>query len=81
MDWTIWSAVAPSMPLAFMPARIFTSRAAIFFCERFMPMARRRSSASPPVKFATAMAMRRSCSWKRGTPSVRSRIGCSFGWA
>ena len=42
------------------------------FSERLKPIARRRSSASPPVKFASTMAMRRSCSWKSGTPIVRS---------
>jgi hypothetical protein len=44
-------------------------------------MARRSSSASPPVKPATTMAMRRSCSWKSGTPRVRLRIGSSDGCA
>ena len=43
--------------------------------ERLEPMARRSSSASPPVNPAATMAIRRSCSWKSGTPSVRSRIG------
>ena len=79
IDCTTWSASWPSMPLAFIPARSFTSSAAILFCERFMPIARRSSSASPPVKLATAMAMRRSCSWNSGTPSVRDRIGSRLG--
>ena len=48
--------------------------------ERLKPMARRSSSASPPLKPAAVMAMRSSCSWKSGTPSVRSRIGSREGW-
>ena len=49
--------------------------------ERLKPMARRSCSACPPVKLAAVMAMRRGCSWNRGTPSVRLRIGSSDGCA
>src|SRR6185312_4502741 len=31
-------------------------------CERLLPMARRSSSASPPLKFATTIAIRSNCS-------------------
>ena len=48
-------------------------RAACAPLERLKPIARRSSSASPPVKPATVIAMRSSCSWKSGTPSVRSQ--------
>ena len=61
--------------------RSLASMACMRSAERLKPMARRSSSASPPLKPATAMAMRRSCSWKRGTPRVRFRIGSSSGWA
>ena len=47
--------------------------------ERLKPIARRSSSASPPVKPAATIAMRMSCSWNSGTPSVRFRIGSSDG--
>ncbi len=43
-------------------------------------MARRSSSASPPENPAATMAMRRSCSWKSGTPRVRFSIGSRQGW-
>ena len=62
-----------------MPARSRASIAFMRFSERLKPMARRSSSASPPVKPAATMAIRRSCSWKSGTPSVRLRIGSSEG--
>ena len=45
--------------------------------ERLNPMARRSSSASPPVKSAAIIAMRSSCSWNNGTPSVRASTGSS----
>jgi 4-amino-4-deoxy-L-arabinose transferase-like glycosyltransferase len=41
----------------------------------------RSSSASAPLKPAATMAMRSSCSWNSGTPSVRSRIGSRLGCA
>ncbi len=44
-----------------------------------MPTARRSSSASAPEKLATVMAMRRSCSWNKGTPRVRFNTGSSEG--
>ena len=74
------SAASPTMPRSFMPARRRVSIAFMRLSERLKPMARRSSSASPPVKPATVIAMRSSCSWKRGTPSVRFRIGSSEGW-
>ena len=49
------------------------------FSERLKPMARRSSSAWPPVKPAAVIAMRSNCSWKSGTPRVRFRIGSSDG--
>ena len=54
-----------------MPARSLISSAFIFSAERRLPSALRKSSASPPVKSAMTIAMRSSCSWKSGTPSVR----------
>ena len=47
------------------------------FSERLKPIARRSSSAWPPVKPAATIAMRSSCSWKSGTPSVRASTGSS----
>ena len=47
--------------------------------ERLALMAWRSSSASAGLNPATSMAISISCSWKRGTPSVRSRIGSSSG--
>ena len=80
MPWTISSCGrADDAVRASMPARSFASIACIRSTERLKPMARRSSSASPPVKPAATIAMRRSCSWKSGTPSVRSRIGSSDG--
>ena len=58
-----------------MPLRSRASILSIRSTERLKPIARRSSSASPPVKPAAVIAMRSSCSWKSGTPSVRSRIG------
>ncbi len=74
------SATSPVIPRSAIPARSRPSIAFMRFSERLKPMARRSSSASPPVKPATVMAIRRSCSWKSGTPSVRSRMGSSEGW-
>ena len=74
------SACSPTMPWRVMPARSFASTAFMARSERLKPKARRNSSASPPVKPAVAMAMRRSCSWKSGTPSVRFRMGSRAGW-
>ena len=74
------SAAAPEMPWRAMPARSFTSTSRIARSERLKPKARRSSSASPPVKPAVAIAMRSSCSWKSGTPSVRRRMGSRSGW-
>jgi len=64
-----------------MPSRSFTSTSAIRRSLRLKPKARRSSSASLPVKPAATIAMRSSCSWKSGTPSVRDRIGSRLGWA
>ncbi len=69
----------PEIPRSVMPRRRRPTIACIRSTERLEPMARRSSSASPPVKPAATMAMRRSCSWKIGTPSVRSRIGSRLG--
>ena len=73
------SAASPVIPRSAIPERSRDSIAFIRFSERLKPMARRSSSASPPVKPATVMAIRRSCSWKSGTPRVRFRIGSSEG--
>ena len=81
MARTTSSAVVPVIPRSFIPARSRSSMGFIRCSERLKPMARRSSSASPPVKPATAIAIRRSCSWKSGTPRVRFRIGSSSGWA
>ena len=62
-----------------MPARSCTSIAFIRSSERLKPIARRSSSASPPVKSATTIAIRSSCSWNSGTPSVRFSTGSSDG--
>ncbi len=74
------SAASPVIRFRPIPSRSLTSISAMRFCERLKPMARRSSSASPPVKPATAMAIRSSCSWKSGTPRVRARIGSRLGW-
>ena len=42
-------------------------------------MARRNSSASPPLNPAAIIAMRSNCSWNSGTPSVRASTGSSDG--
>ena len=62
MDWTISSSAAPVIPLRSMPARNFFSISFMRASERLKPMARRSSSASPPVNPAAIMAMRSSCS-------------------
>ena len=77
---TICSRASAPIPRAAMPARSRASIARIRATERLCPIARRSSSASPPVNPAATIAIRRSCSWKSGTPSVRSRIGASEGW-
>ena len=41
---------------------------------RLQAIARRSSSASAPLKPAMTIAIRSTCSWKIGTPSVRWRI-------
>src|SRR5207237_1047740 len=69
---TISSCAAAVIPRAAIPSRSRRSIAAMRSTERLKPMARRSSSASPPVKPATVMAMRSSCSWKSGTPTVRA---------
>ncbi len=79
MDFTICSCAAPSIPRSLIPRRSFSSIAVIRSCERLKPIARRSSSASPPVKPAATIAIRRSCSWKSGTPSVRFRMGSRHG--
>ena len=50
------------MPLAVMPRRSLPSSSFMRAMERRMPTARRNSSASPPLKLATIIAMRMSCS-------------------
>ena len=65
------------MPLRAMPARSRVSICCMRFIERLKPIARRSSSASPPQNPATTIAIRRSCSWNSGTPSVRSSTGSS----
>ena len=45
-----------------MPARSFTSISFMRFSERLKPIARRSSSASPPVNPAVIIAMRSNCS-------------------
>ena len=67
------------IPLAVMPARSFSSMRFIRSALRLLPIARRSSSASPPENPAATIAMRMSCSWKSGTPSVRSNTGNSDG--
>ena len=67
------------IPRSVIPLRSLSTIAFICSTERLEPMARRSSSASPPVKPAATMATRRSCSWKIGTPSVRFRIGSRLG--
>src|SRR5882724_5776815 len=51
------SCCAPVMPLRSMPRRSLTSISCMRFSERLKPIARRSSSASPPVKPAAIMAM------------------------
>ena len=75
----ISSAASPVIPCFSMPARSFPSICCIRFSDRLNPNARRSSSASPPLKPAATIAMRSSCSWNSGTPSVRARIGSSDG--
>ena len=48
--------------------------------DRLALMAWRSSSDSAGVNPATSMAICISCSWKSGTPRVRSRAGCISGW-
>ena len=79
MARTISSAAAPVMPFRAIPARSLASIACMRARERRNPKARRSSSASPPVRPAATIPIRRSCSWKSGTPSVRRRIGSSEG--
>ena len=56
------SALLPVMPRAAMPLRRRASICCMRSTERLKPIARRSSSASPPVKPASVMAMRSSCS-------------------
>ena len=79
MAWTISSAAAPSIPCRAMPARSLVSTSPMRCSLRLKPKARRSSSASLPLKPAATIAMRRSCSWNSGTPSVRERIGSRLG--
>src|SRR5882762_4609947 len=79
MLWTISSCALGVIPLAVIPSRSRRSMCFIRSTLRLLPMARRSSSASPPVKFAAVIAIRISCSWKRGTPRVRSSTGQSEG--
>ena len=58
MDWTMASCCLPVMPLRVMPARRRVSISRMRASERLNPMARRSSSASPPVNPATIIAMR-----------------------
>jgi len=59
---TMLSCASGPMPLRVMPSRRRPSRSRMRCMERRMPTARRSSSASAPVKLATVMAMRNSCS-------------------
>ena len=47
--------------------------------ERLAAMAWRSSSASAALNPAMATAISISCSWNKGTPSVRFRMGSSNG--
>ena len=58
------------MPFGAMPSRSRGSICCIRFTDRLKPIARRSSSASPPENPATTIAIRSSCSWNSGTPSV-----------
>ena len=62
IPWTISSCAAGPIPLRVMPARRSRSISFMRSIERLNPIARRSSSAWPPVKPAAAMAMRISCS-------------------
>ena len=75
----IRSAVSPVMPFFAIPSRSCTSICFMRFSERLKPIARRSSSACPPVNPAATIAMRSSCSWNSGTPSVRASTGSSDG--
>src|SRR5674476_991557 len=55
-------------------------RRAMGFKRSEKRMARRNSSASPPLNPAAIIAMRSSCSWNSGTPSVRCKTGSREGW-
>ena len=59
------------MPCRAIPSRSCTSICFIRCSDRLKPIARRSSSAWPPVKPAATIAIRSSCSWNSGTPSVR----------
>ena len=69
------------MPLRAIPARSLASICRMRSSERLNPIARRSSSASPPVNPAATIAIRSNCSWNSGTPSVRFRMGSSDGCA
>ena len=58
----ISSCASREMPLRSMPSRNLTSMSRMRFSLRLKPMARRSSSASPPLNPAAIIAMRRSCS-------------------
>src|SRR5258708_6284033 len=58
----ISSWIAGLKPFWVMPLRSFASILCMRSSERLKPIALRRSSASPPVKFAAIMAMRNNCS-------------------
>ena len=79
MPRTICSAASGAMPFCAIPSYSAWVSAAIFASLRLDPMARRSASACPPEKPAAIMATRMSCSWKSGTPSVRSSTGSSAG--
>ena len=71
--------LAATMPRSVIPERRRSSILIMRSLERLKPIARRSSSASPPVNPATVIAIFRSCSWKSGTPRVRfktGRLGC-----
>ena len=81
IDLTIWSGGRADDAVPVMPARSFTSITAIRFSRALDAHGAAQVLGLAAVKFATAIAMRRSCSWKSGTPSVRERMGSSEGCA
>src|SRR5439155_1213478 len=75
------SAVSRSTPFWSAPVTKRSRYASSASCERLRLIARRRPSASPTLKPASAIATSSTWSWNTTTPSVERRQSASSGWS